>query len=178
MRSVLCAITHRDAKLGDAGRGLLPGKPTVFLSTPSTEINATFSPDGRWIANTSNEASSNDVYLRPFPWPGGKWRISTEGGSFPSWSATAHELLFVNQGKVMAAPYAVVGDSFRAEKPQIWSPVGFRGLGNDYPYDIHPDGKRLAIIAAADESGVVQDKVVFFFNFGDYLKKIAPVAKP
>ena len=157
MRSVLCAITHRDAKLGDAGRGLLPGKPTVFLSTPSTEINATFSPDGRWIANTSNEASSNDVYLRPFPWPGGKWRISTEGGSFPSWSATAHELLFVNQGKVMAAPYAVVGDSFRAEKPQIWSPTGYRALGN-YPYDLHPDGKRLAIVVDTDESaGVVQD---------------------
>jgi serine/threonine protein kinase len=45
-------------------------------------------------------------------------------------------------------------------------------------YDIHPDGKRLAIIAAAEENGVVQDKVVFFFGFGDYLKKIAPVTKP
>ena len=159
---------------GDAASGPVPGKPTVFLSTPSTEINATFSPDGRWMANTSNEAGSNDVYVRPFPGPGGKWRISTEGGSFPSWSATAHELLFVNQGKVMAAPYTVAGDSFRAEKPQIWSPVGYRGLGTEYPYDIHPDGKRLAIIAATGEAGVVQDKVVFFFGFGDYLKKIAP----
>jgi hypothetical protein len=58
--------------------------------------------------------------------------------------------------------------------------VGLRGLGNgtQYPYDLHPDGKRLALVAAADEAGVVQDKVVFFFNFGDYLKKIAPVTKP
>jgi serine/threonine-protein kinase len=163
---------------GDAARGLLPGKPTVFLSTPATETRSRFSPDGRWIANTSNEAGSNDVYVRPFPGPGGKWRISTEGGAYPSWSATAHELLFVSQGKVMFAPYAVVGESFRAEKPQIWSPVGYRGLGPDYPYDIHPDGKRLAILTAAGESGVVQDKIVFFFNFGDYLKKIAPVTKP
>jgi hypothetical protein len=105
--------------------------------------------------------------------------LSTEGGSFPSWSATAHELLFVSQGKVMAARYAVAGDSFRAEKPQIWSPVGYRGLGSGYPYyDIHPDGKRLAIVAATDEAGVVQDKVVLFFGFGDYLKKTAPVRKP
>jgi hypothetical protein len=70
----------------------------------------------------------------------------------------------------------VVGDSFRAEKPKLWSPTGLRSLANQYPYDIHPDGKRLAIAAAAEESEVVaQDKVVFFFNFGEYLKKIAPV---
>ena len=135
-----------------------------------------FSPDGRWIAYASNEAGRYDIYVRPFPDPGGKWRISTGDGTFPHWSATAHELLFVSQGKVMFAPYTVVSDSFRAEKPQIWSPTGFRDLGTTYPYDLHPDGKRLAIIAAADEGeGVAQDKVVFFFGFGDYLKKIAPV---
>ncbi len=165
---------------GDPVRGLSPGKPSAFLSTPANEVQPMFSPDGRWIAYTSNEAGSrNDIYVRPFPGPGGKWRISTGGGVFPHWSATAHELLFVSQGKVMAAPYAVAGDSFRAEKPQIWSPADFRSLGASYPYDIHPDGKRLAIVAAADEAGVaVQDHVVFFFGFGDYLKKIAPVTKP
>lgn len=136
-----------------------------------------FSPDGRWIAYGSYETNYSDVYVRPFPGPGGKWRISTEGGfTSPLWSATAHELLFSTfGGQVMFAPYAVVGDSFQAEKPQIWSPVGYRAPGNGHPYDIHPDGKRLALIAAADEAGVVQDKVVFFFGFGDYLKKIAPV---
>jgi serine/threonine-protein kinase len=162
---------------GDAVRGLTPGKAAVLLSTPARETHPMFSPDGRWIAYASNEAGGrDDIYVRPFPGPGGKWRISTTGGGLlPQWSATAHELLFVSQGKVMFAPYAVVGDSFRAEKPQIWSPTGFVGLGSNYPYDLHPDGKRLAIIAAPDEgAGVAQDKVVFFFGFGDYLKKIAP----
>jgi hypothetical protein len=64
----------------------------------------------------------------------------------------------VNQGKVMFAPYAVIGDSFRAEKPEVRSPVGFRGLGTNYPYDLHPDGKRLAIIAAADESAAYRTR--------------------
>jgi WD40-like Beta Propeller Repeat len=57
-----------------------------------------FSPDGRFIAYTSTEAGGStwDIYVRPFPGPGGKWRISTTGGIYPAWSATTHELLFAN----------------------------------------------------------------------------------
>ena len=92
---------------GDAARGWTPGKPTVFLGTPAAEVYPEFSPDGRWIAYSSIEVGGSipDVYVRPFPGPGGKWRVSTEGGAFPRWSTTTHELLYVNlQGKVMAAP--------------------------------------------------------------------------
>jgi serine/threonine-protein kinase len=158
---------------GDAARGWTPGKPTASLNTGNYSM---FSPDGRWIAYASNEAGggSLDVYVRPFPGPGGKWRISTDGGSFPHWSAPTHELLFVSQGKVMVARYVVVGDSFRADTPQVWSPTSVRSFGSNYPYDLHPDGKRLVIAAAPDQSNVVQDKVVFVSNFFDYLWKIAP----
>jgi serine/threonine-protein kinase len=161
---------------GDATRGWTPGTPTAFLSTPASEAAPTFSPDGRWIAYVSNEAGSNDVYVRPFPGPGGKWRISTAGGQYPRWSATAHELLFINaQSKVMFAPYAVVGDSFRAETPQIWSPTSIQGVApGNTAYDVHPDGKRVATSAAREQGSSVQDKVVFVSNFGDYLRTIAP----
>jgi hypothetical protein len=80
----------------------------------------------------------------------------------------------------MAARYAVVGDSFRADTPQAWSPVGIQAVapGNS-GYALHPDGKRVAAAAVADESGsVANDKIVLFFNFGEYLKKIAPGARP
>ena len=163
---------------GDAVQGWRPGKPTVFLSTPASEQTPMFSPDGRWIAYVSNEAGSNfEVYVRRFPGPGGPWRVSMEGGAFPRWSATALELLFLSQGKVMVAPYTVVGDSFRADKPQVWSPTGYISLYSASQYDLHPDGKRLAILAAPDQGSVVQDKVVFVFNFFDYLRKLAPVRK-
>ncbi len=163
---------------GDATSGWTPGTPVVFLSTPAVEGFPVFSPDGRWIAYFSNEAGDGtyDVYVRPFPGPGGKWRVSTEGGRFPLWSATTHELLFVTRGgTVMFAPYTVVGDSFRADTPQIWAPMNIRGFttGNG-AYDLHPDGQRLAVLAAQDQSNIVQDKVVFVFNFFDYLRKIAP----
>ena len=165
---------------GDAARGWTPGTPTVFLSTPAYEAGPMFSPDGRWIAYISNEAGGrNDVYVRPFPGPGGKWRISTEGGGFPHWSVATHELLFVDPAhhKVMVAPYAVVGDSFRADRPQLWSPTSVHDLIGNYTYDVHPDGKRLAVEAAQDQETVVQNKVVFVFNFFDYLRKIAPGTK-
>ena len=163
---------------GDAARGRTPGKPTVFLSTPANEAAPMFSPDGRWIAYYSNEAPGNfDVYVRPFPGPGGKWRVSTAGGAHPRWSTTTHDLLFLTAvGKVMVAPYAVVGDSFRADTPQIWSPTSVRAGSSPItiPYDLHPDGKRLAAAAAQAQASGVQDKVVFVFNFADYLRKIAP----
>ena len=165
---------------GDAARGWTPGTPTVFLSTPASEFVPMFSPDGRWIAYASNEAGGAfDVYVRPFPGPGGTFRISTEGGIYPRWSAAAHELLFVNQtqNKVMVAPYTVAGDSFRADTPHVWSPTSLTNLGANVPYDLHPDGKRLAVAAARDQAGVVQDKVVFVFNFFDELRRLAPVAK-
>jgi len=164
---------------GDATRGWTPGKPTVFLSTPANETAPMFSPDGRWIAYYSNEAPGNfDVYVRPFPGPGGRWRVSTAGGAYPRWSTTMHDLLFLTaSGKVMVARFAVVGDSFRADTPQIWSPTSVRGGSNtNISYDVHPDGKRLAAAAAQDQASV-QDKVVFVFNFADYLRKIAPGTK-
>ena len=164
----------------DALRRWTPGTPIEFLSTPGLERTPMFSPDGRWIAYFSAEAVGDipDVYVRPFPGPGRQWRISTGGGFFPHWSATAQELLFQRQGKVMFAPYAVLGDAFRADKPQLWSPtsyIGFR-FGN-YSYDLHPDGKRLALDAARSEDNVVQDKVVFVSNFFGYLREITAARK-
>ena len=161
---------------GNAADGLTPGKPTVFLSGPSVKVLPVFSPDGRWIAYVSSEAGGRalETYVRPFPGPGGRWRVSSDGGGYPRWSPTSRELLFVRFPNVMAAPYEVVGDSFRAGKPQPWSPTGIRGIGLPSPYDIHPDGLRLAVIGSRDEATAPPDTVVFVFNFFDYLRKAAP----
>ena len=161
---------------GDAGRGWTPGKPIVFLSTPATEADPVFSPDGRWIAYRSNETGQDNVYVRAFPGPGGPWRVSTEGGTYPRWSAPRRELLFKSGTKVMVASYAIVGDSFQADKPQLWSPTSVVDRGSN-PYDLHPDGKRLATVAARDQASVVQDKIIFVSNFFDHLRNIAPAKK-
>ena len=78
----------------------------------------------------------------------------------------------------MVAPYAVVGESFRAGTPQIWSPTSIQGVApGNTAYDVHPDGTRVATSAVPEQSSGVQDKVVFVSNFGDYLRTIAPGTK-
>jgi Tol biopolymer transport system component/predicted Ser/Thr protein kinase len=82
-----------------------PGKAEAFLRTAAAEYSPAFSPDGRWMAYQSGPASpTTDVYVRPFPGPGGNWQISEGGGSFPVWSRDGRELLYgTPDGHIMAA---------------------------------------------------------------------------
>jgi serine/threonine-protein kinase len=165
---------------GDEASGWKPGKPTAFLNSPFVEINAAFSPDGRWLAYQSDESGRIEVYVRPFPGPGGKWQISTGGGAFPAWSRNRKELFYRTlELTLMVAPYAAEGDSFRAEKPRQWSPglVTPRG-GNNRGFDLHPDGQRVAVLKAAEQQAEEKrDKVVLIQNFFDELRRVAPATK-
>src|ERR1019366_755361 len=75
-------------------------KAVPFLRTPFNEVGW-FSPDGRWMAYMSNESGRSEVYVQPYPGPGGKWQISTDGGMDPRWSANGRELTYRNGDKVM-----------------------------------------------------------------------------
>jgi serine/threonine-protein kinase len=117
---------------GDEASGWKPGTPTVFLSGPFTEQQPRFSPDGRWLAYESNESDAFNIYVRPFPGPGGKWLISTGGGTNAVWSRARRELLYLApDGRIMVVPYTAAGDAFQAEKPRVWSetPVQLRPFG-------------------------------------------------
>jgi hypothetical protein len=123
--------------------------------------------------------------VRPFPGPGGKWQVSSDGGVYPTWSRTRHELFFATlapDNRVMVASFAADGDSFHAEKPRLWSEsrhnFRFSPAGPARPFDLHPDGDRVALTKAPDaEIAAKQDKVVFIFNFFDELRRIAPAKK-
>jgi len=76
-------------------------------------------------------------------------------------------------------PYTASGDSFRADKPQLWSPGQFtdRGLGV-YNFDLHPDGKRFAVLKAPGTGQIAAvNKVSFIFNFFDELRRRVPSGK-
>jgi hypothetical protein len=138
---------------GDAAHPKL-GKPEVFLATPYTEGFPAFSPDGRWLAYVSNESGRNEVYVRPFPGPGGKWQISSSGGISPTWSRAASELLFrPPDGRLMTVSYTAKGDSFRAAKPQVWAEARVWSFLTVYAWDLAPDGKRV-YVTSEDEGAV------------------------
>jgi Tol biopolymer transport system component len=165
---------------GDDAPRSKPGKPTAFSDTPSAEREPMFSPDGRWLAYYSNESGRNEVYVRPFPGPGGKWQISSRGGTYPTWSRTKHELFYTVSGQIMVAPFAVEDDWFRAEKPQLWSDGRYLERAGNRGFDLHPDGERFAIAvapAAQTRSDSQQDKVVFIFNFFAELQHISPTTR-
>jgi serine/threonine-protein kinase len=170
---------------GDEASGWRPGTPTTLLAGHA-DLNPAFSADGRWMAYQSNESGPNQIYVRPFPGPGGKWLISTEGGSFPVWSRVRKELLYAGpDNRIMMVSYTASGDTFTADKPRPWADTRFlprpRGFGGatGRPFDLHPDGERVAIAPVPENERVAkQDKLVFILNFFDELRRIAPPSKP
>ena len=132
---------------------------------------------GASLPITRRRPAGGEIYVRSFPGPSGKWRVSNDGGGYPTWSATSHELLFNRGDKIMVASYTVAGDVFEPGKPQLWSPVAYNPAiaQSGHSYALHPDGKRVAMAAAEDTTSVTRDKVVLMTNFFEYLRKIAPL---
>ena len=165
---------------GDEKSGWKPGEPKPFVNSAFDERDAAFSPDGRWLAYASNESGTYEVYVRPFPGPGGKWQISTGAGLSPKWSRNGKELFYrTADSKITVVTYTASGDSFHADKPQLWSPGQFTDLGQgNYNFDLHPDGKRFAVLkASGTEQSAAVNRVNFIFNFFDEISRKVPLGK-
>jgi serine/threonine-protein kinase len=158
-----------------------PGKAEPFLMEPGiVEVDPAFSPDGKFIAYASNESSSaNDIFVRPFPGPGGKWKVSVAGGKFPAWSPTTHELLFLGtDNRIMVAGYTTQGESFSAVIPRVWTPAPVRRIGVQQSFDVSPDGKYVAAFPApAEEEAGGSLHATFLLNFVDELRRRAPLPR-
>jgi len=165
-----------------------PGKPEAFLRTPANEIYGAFSPDGRWVAYQSDESGTYEVYVRPFGnsqagssqgSSGGKWQISSGGGTKPVWSRDGRELFYANTDlKLMVSDYVVKGDSFTYSKPRLWADKQLLPGGGRPFFDIAPDGKRFAVFArpeSEEKQGNVH--VTFLLNFFDEVARKVPTAK-
>ena len=165
---------------GSEKLGWKPGEPKPLLSAPFSQELAALSPDGRWLAYTSHESGGYEVYVRPFPGPGGKWQISTGGGSLPKWSRVSKELFFrTENNRIMVVAYTESGGSFRPEKTQFWSPGQFTDLGGSInDFDLHPDGKRLVVLKTPPTSDLQpSNRMTFIFDFFDELRRKAPSTK-
>jgi serine/threonine-protein kinase len=164
-----------ESELDQGSREVRLGKAERFLQAAPTVISATFSPDGRWMAYSSDETGIFEVYVQPFPGPGGKIPISTGGGSYPIWSRNGRDLFFLGPDqRIIVVSYTARGDSFVAGKPHVWSEK--RLLDRPYEtYDLAPDGERFAVILYADGTAEPITQLTVLLNFFDELKRRVPV---
>jgi Tol biopolymer transport system component len=153
-------------------------KPRPFLQTPANESGPLFSPDDHSVAYVSDESGRNEIYVRPFPGPGGKMQISTEGGTQPMWARNGRELFYRNGDKMMVTAVETQ-PVFAASKPELLFEAHYE---TSYPslerdYDVSPDGQRFLMIKGSEqESAATQLNVVL--NWSDELRRLAPAGKP
>jgi eukaryotic-like serine/threonine-protein kinase len=126
-------------------------KPVPFLRTGSNELYGQISPDGHWMAYSSDETGQPEVYVRPFPAADGKWRVSTSGGEQPRWRGDGRELFFVGADGTMTAVLVKAESGTKptleasAPAPLFETHIG-EGFGRvAYQYDVTADGKRFLV---------------------------------
>jgi eukaryotic-like serine/threonine-protein kinase len=129
----------------------LDGSKTImpYLSTRFAETHGRFSPDGKWVAYTSDESGRDDVYVQSFPVGGPKVRISSKGGDFARWRRDGKELFYAApDSTLMEVPIQVVANSpdFLEPKPL------FKITGRVSSYDVASDGQRILALPAADDN--------------------------
>jgi len=156
-----------------------PGNPEAFLNDPKiVEVDAAFSPDGHFLAYETDESGDEEVYVRSFPGPGGKWKVSTAGGKFPAWSRTGHDLFFLaNDDHIMLLNYTVQGDTFSPGMARRWSSTAIRRNGVRQNFDLALDGKHIAMFPVPARAALGRPLVTFIFNFFDYLRRLSPPEK-
>ena len=142
-------------------------KSEPFYVTQFHELRPVVSPDGHWIAFTSNRSGSFNVYVKRYPAEGLPIPISTEGGNFPLWAPDGEEI-FYRDGERMMAVSVQTQPSLKSGKPRVFASGSYRG-----DYDITPDGLRFVTIKRRKQgSEPTQIRVVL--NWLEELKRLVP----
>jgi eukaryotic-like serine/threonine-protein kinase len=150
-------------------------KTQPFLRTRFNESVPEFSPDGRWLAYISDESGRYEIYVQPFPGPGGKWQISTEGGSEPAWNRNGRELFYRNGDKMMAVDIATQ-PSFAAGKPHMLFEGRYVPTPISFPnYDVSPDGQHFLMLKPVDQAQAAPTQINVVLNWFEELKQKVPV---
>ena len=118
-------------------------KPFPVVQTEFSEGQGTFSPDGRWIAYTTDETGQPNVYVQPFLRAGGKHRISPNGGRNPHWRADGRELFYLDAAGTMTAVPIDLTASSPVGLPKTLFPAGVVSANNMYA--VTKDGQRFLV---------------------------------
>jgi serine/threonine-protein kinase len=154
-------------------------KEEQFLATPFDEGAPQFSPDGRWLAYVSNESGRYEIYVQPYPGPGAKLQISTDGGTEPLWNPNGRELFYRSGNKMMAVEITPQ-PSFSAGKPKVLFAGLYQSSPNPVPnanYDVSADGQRFLMLKPGDSTEAAPTQINVVLNWFEELKQKVPTGK-
>ena len=124
------------------------------MTTAFAERDPAISPDGRWLAYTSNESGRAEVYVRPFPSGGGRWQISDAGGAFPRWARNGKELFYLDRTGRLVSVALPGGDPRRAGAPRPLYDTGLQASSSFDQFAVGPKDRFLLRIPFGIDPGV------------------------
>lgn len=143
-------------------------KPFAYIHSDAPERWPRLSPNGRWLAYAAIEATRNEVYVRSFPMPGGKWQVSRAGGTRPVWSRDSKQLFFIAaNGKMMSVDVTGDEDKFESGLPKPLFDARLAGT----EFDVSKDGRFLIPVRAEQPGG---SRITIVMNWNAPLEEIVP----
>ncbi|HXY70399.1 MAG TPA: protein kinase [Gemmatimonadales bacterium] len=129
--------------------------PVSLVASPFTELHPAVSPDGRWLAYTSNESGANEVYVRPFPdTQGARWQVSNGGGDEPRWSPDGRELYYLDPSLRLMAAAVTRGAAFATSGVRpLFSTAPYFNEAFHQSYEVAPDGRSFYFLRPAQAAG-------------------------
>lgn len=171
------ALAYENRTAGDIWTLPFHGErtPTPFVQTPFAETSPRFSPDGRWLAFESNESGRAEIYVQPYPGPGAKVLVSTDGGREPIWSPSGRELFFRNGDKMMALEIQTQPTLKNGAPKMLFERKGFPGGSRQW--DVAPDGQHFLIVKSSEQAQSARSHINIVQNWFEELKRLAPAKR-
>ena len=155
------------------------GSTEVLVGTQFSDADGDLSPDDRWLAYSSNETGSHEIYIRPMEDSGGRWQVSNGGGRVPRWSKSGDRLFFRQDDRVMVVDFAVNGSKVTIGRQEDF----VTGIGETESmfeaadsFDVTADGSRL-LMTLPDPSADVAPRLGVVFGFLEELEALAEESK-
>jgi hypothetical protein len=133
-----------------------------LLNSAANERFPEFSPDGKWLAYCSDETGRFELYVQPYPGPGRRVTVTSEGALEPAWSRDGNELFYRMGTRMMSVRFRVAGNEFLPDKPVLLFDLPAVGGGSDVraQYDTAPGG-RFLLIQAVPNQAEERDRKIF-----------------
>jgi hypothetical protein len=176
-KAVVLVELHPDTGWDIALLDARSGRVTPLLNSPFDETYPEISPDGRWIAYVADESKREEVYVRPFPGPGMKYQISSEGGTQPLWARNGKQLFYRWLGQVWGVDLQTV-NGFATSKPRLLFENPGYGLG--FPirsYDLSLDSQRFLMVKGGERTSTPVTEMIIVQNWFEELKRLVPAGK-